>query len=138
MAKRNKAVANPGTAACPCGSSQQYRRCCGPYLSGQREPPTAEALMRARYSANVERNHDFLVRTWHPATLPEHTMDHSVAWLGLEVRAREAGQALDGTGTVTYRARYRRNGVLGSVAERGRFERLGASWVYVGGEDEAV
>jgi SEC-C motif domain protein len=91
--------------------------------------------MRARYSANVEHNQDFLVRTWHPDTLPEYTIDHSVAWLGLEVRDRAGGQALDRTGTVTYRARYRRNGVVGSVSERGTFERLGARWVYVGGED---
>ncbi|MFN0026411.1 MAG: YchJ family protein [Acidimicrobiales bacterium] len=138
MAKRNKALATAANAACPCGSGLQYRRCCGPYLSGQREAPTAEALMRARYSANVEHHQDFLVRTWHPDTLPEYTMDHSVAWLGLDVWARDAGQALDRTGTVTYEVRYRRNGVVGSVSERGRFERLGARWVYVGGEEESA
>lgn len=92
--------------------------------------------MRARYSANVAHDRDFLIRTWHPDTLPEYTTDPSVAWLGLVVGAREGGQALDRTGTVTYQVRYRRNGVVGTVSERGAFARVGARWVYVGGEDE--
>ncbi len=136
MAKGKTTSATAANETCPCGSGAQYRRCCGPYLSGQRDAPTAEALLRARYSANVEHNSQFLTRTWHPDSLPPHVTDHAVAWLGLEVQARAGGQALDRTGTVSYRVRYRRNGVVGSVAERGRFERVGARWVYVGGEDE--
>nr|WP_316226808.1 SEC-C metal-binding domain-containing protein [Bradyrhizobium sp. SZCCHNS3052] len=36
---------------CPCGSGLPYDRCCGPYLDGDDQPPTAEALMRSRYTA---------------------------------------------------------------------------------------
>ncbi|MEO0565894.1 MAG: YchJ family metal-binding protein, partial [Chloroflexota bacterium] len=39
----------PG-APCPCGSGRAYKACCRPYHQGK-NPPTPEALMRARYSA---------------------------------------------------------------------------------------
>ena len=55
MARRNLAVSPKALekAPCPCGTGASYRRCCAPYLAGEREAPTAEALMRARYSANA-------------------------------------------------------------------------------------
>ena len=36
---------------CPCGSGRAFGACCGPALSGERPAPTAEALMRSRYTA---------------------------------------------------------------------------------------
>jgi SEC-C motif-containing protein len=36
---------------CPCGASADHAHCCGPYLSGERPAPDAEALMRSRYTA---------------------------------------------------------------------------------------
>ena len=37
--------------SCPCGSQKQYEQCCGPFLDGRAIAPTAEALMRSRYTA---------------------------------------------------------------------------------------
>ena len=38
---------------CPCGGLQGYDDCCGRLHRGVAHAPTAEALMRARYSAFV-------------------------------------------------------------------------------------
>ena len=37
--------------ACVCGKGESLESCCGPYLKGEAQPATAEALMRARYAA---------------------------------------------------------------------------------------
>ncbi|WP_316830170.1 YchJ family metal-binding protein [Pedobacter aquatilis] len=41
---------------CPCGSGLLYGNCCEPYLLKLKDAPTAEALMRSRYSAFVVAN----------------------------------------------------------------------------------
>ena len=46
--------------ACPCGSGKEYAACCGPVISGKAAAPTAEALMRARYSAYVKAEIGFI------------------------------------------------------------------------------
>ena len=55
---------------CPCGSSQLYAQCCGRFHSGAAAAPTAETLMRSRYSAYARRDADYILRTWHPTTRP--------------------------------------------------------------------
>ena len=46
--------------ACPCGGGVSYTHCCEPFHTGQALPPTAEALMRSRYSAFVLGLADYL------------------------------------------------------------------------------
>jgi len=53
---------------CPCGSEAAFADCCDKYLSGRAKPATAEALMRARYSAFVKGKVDFIERTHDPKT----------------------------------------------------------------------
>ncbi len=58
---------------CPCGSALPYGTCCAPWLNGwagNRHAPTAEALMRSRYSAYVMGLPDYLLATWHGTTAP--------------------------------------------------------------------
>lgn len=137
LARRKLVLVSPKAqekAPCPCGTGASYRRCCAPYLAGEREAPTAEALMRARYSANARGDVVFLTRSWHPDTLPTHLIDPTVVWTGLEVRATDGGRALDRVATVTFLARYRRGAHHGVLSERSRFQRMGTRWVYVDGE----
>ena len=54
---------------CHCGSGQSYESCCAPYVTGAEQAPTAEALMRSRYSAYVEHAIDYLGETLHPEDL---------------------------------------------------------------------
>ena len=40
--------------ACPCASGRLYAECCEQYHAGSASEPTAESLMRARFSAYVK------------------------------------------------------------------------------------
>ncbi|MFF9089268.1 YchJ family protein [Streptomyces sp. NPDC014991] len=116
---------------CPCGLPRSYDACCGRFHSGPAAAPTAELLMRSRYSAYVRGDAGYLLRTWHPRTRPERLdLDPRTRWTGLEVLGSTDGSAFHTTGTVTFRATYRG----GSLLERSRFERVDGAWVYVDGD----
>ncbi|OLZ72718.1 hypothetical protein AV521_07005 [Streptomyces sp. IMTB 2501] len=117
--------------ACPCGLPQPYDACCGRLHAGSVSAPTAELLMRSRYSAFVTGDAGYLLRTWHPRTRPESLdLDARMKWTGLEILDTTDGSAFHTTGTVTFRASYRG----GSLHERSRFERVDGAWVYVDGD----
>ncbi|MEU1705851.1 YchJ family protein [Streptomyces sp. NPDC005706] len=119
------------TRACPCGPAQPYDACCGRFHYGPAAAPTAEALMRSRYSAFVRGDAAYLLRTWHPRTRPERLeLDPRTRWTGLEILETGEGSAFHRAGTVTFRASYRG----GSLHERSRFERVDGAWVYVDGD----
>ncbi|EGX59058.1 SEC-C motif domain protein [Streptomyces zinciresistens K42] len=119
------------TRDCPCGLPGAYGECCGRFHRGTAAAPTAEALMRARYSAFVRGDAAYLLRTWHPRTRPARLeLDPGMRWTGLEVLESADGSAFHSTGTVTFRASYRG----GALHERSRFERSGGAWVYVDGD----
>jgi SEC-C motif-containing protein len=118
------------STGCPCGLPEPYDACCGRFHSGA-AAPTAEALMRSRYSAFVKGDAAYLLRTWHPRTRPARLdLDPGMRWTGLEVLETTDGSAFHSTGTVTFRASFRG----GSLHERSRFERVDGAWVYVDGE----
>ena len=48
---------------CPCGSGKSYAVCCGLLHTGA-AAPTAEALMRSRYSAYGLGLEPYLLATW--------------------------------------------------------------------------
>ncbi|MBQ0888843.1 hypothetical protein KBZ94_28700 [Streptomyces sp. RM72] len=119
------------TPSCPCGRSEPYERCCGRFHAGAAAAPTAEALMRSRYSAFVRLDAGYLRRTWHPRTRPARLdLDPGMRWTGLEILDTADGSPFHATGTVTFRASY----LGGSLHERSRFERVDGAWVYVDGE----
>ncbi|MGW3170562.1 YchJ family protein [Streptomyces sp. NPDC001153] len=116
---------------CPCGLPRPYAACCGRFHAGPAAAPTAELLMRSRYSAFVTGDAGYLLRTWHPRTRPERLdLDPRMRWTGLEILDTTDGSAFHNTGTVTFRASYRG----GSLHERSRFERVDGAWVYVDGD----
>ncbi|MGN7186896.1 YchJ family protein [Microbacterium enclense] len=117
-------------APCPCGDGA-FGACCGPILDGA-AAPTAERLMRSRYTAFVVGDAAHLVRSWHPRTRPDDVVaDDGTVWRGLVIEgAEEHGDAA----TVTFRASWRQHGVDGELRERSRFVRRGGRWVYVDGD----
>lgn len=120
---------------CACGSGQDRAACCGPYLDGTASAPTAEALMRSRYAAFVEGREDYLLATWAAATRPASMeLAPEQRWLGLAIRATEAGGPDDETGWVEFIARSRVRGQGVRLHERSRFRREDGRWVYVNGE----
>ncbi|MEU5113664.1 YchJ family protein [Streptomyces longwoodensis] len=120
-----------GPSGCPCGLPEPYDACCGRFHRGAAAAPTAERLMRSRYSAFVRGEADYLLRTWHPRTRPARLdLDPGTRWTGLEILATEDGTAFHSTGVVEFRASYRG----GALHERSRFERVDGAWAYVDGD----
>ncbi len=76
---------------CPCNSKNLLANCCGQYHAGE-PAPTAEKLMRSRYSAYTLGLIDYLVATTLPAQqklLDENGIrawSTQSTWLGLDVQ----------------------------------------------------
>ncbi|GAA3388562.1 YchJ family protein [Streptomyces roseoviridis] len=120
---------------CPCGLTVAYGACCGRFHAGPATAPTAELLMRSRYSAFVVRDEAYLLRTWAPETRPDEVdFDPAMRWAGLEIEETGDGTVFHRHGTVTFRARFTHDGKPGELHERSRFARHEGSWVYVDGE----
>lgn len=123
------------STACPCGSNKKYTDCCGRYLDGGEIAPTAEALMRSRYTAYTLLREDYLRSTWHPSTRPVAlglAEDVATKWLGLEVKCHEQ-QQLD-CAVVEFVARYKINGRAHRLHELSRFVHEAGRWFYVDGD----
>lgn len=119
--------------ACPCGSGQSYGRCCQPWHEGA-AAPTAEALMRSRYSAYVLKLEDYLLATWQTATRPGELdlAADGCKWLGLEVKRHVVQD--ENHASVEFVARYRIAGRGHRLHELSRFVREAGRWYYVDGD----
>jgi SEC-C motif-containing protein len=116
---------------CPCGGAN-YAACCQPYHDGALTPD-AERLMRARYSAYVLGNMQFVFDTWHATTRPardELAHDPQIKWLGLEVRGHVPGES---ESTVEFVARSKSGGRAQRLHEVSRFVREDGRWLYIDG-----
>jgi SEC-C motif-containing protein len=121
--------------ACPCGLGDDYAACCGRLHAGA-AAPTAEALMRARYSAFAVGDLGYLLGTYHSSSRPEvFSLEPSIEWTRLAVLATQDGGLFDAEGTVQFRAVYVRDGKRGVHAETSRFAREDGRWTYVGAVD---
>ncbi len=124
---------------CPCGLKPRYSNCCGAYHqrfadTGILSAPTAEALMRSRYSAYVLNLLDYLLATWHPSTRPSslEPNEAGLKWLGLEVKKHV--QLDDAHASVAFVARSKLGGRAYRLQETSRFERVDGAWLYLDGE----
>jgi SEC-C motif-containing protein len=121
--------------ACPCGSGDDYDACCGRLHAGA-PAPTAEALMRARYSAFAVGELGYLLGTYHQSSRPEaFSLDPSIEWIRLAVLETEGGGLFDSAGTVRFLAVYGRDSKRGVMDEKSSFVREDGRWTYVGPVD---
>jgi SEC-C motif-containing protein len=112
-----------------------YDECCGRVHSGAVTAPTAEALMRSRYSAFATGDAEYLLHSWHPDTRPPSlTLDPSQTWTRLEILGTTGGGLLHADGTVEFRAHYRHSSHAGVLHELSRFTKSDGRWVYVDGD----
>lgn len=131
-----------GAAKCPCHSGQPYQACCRAYHRGDALPPTAEALMRSRFSAFALGEYAHLIRTLHPensdralpedvllATIQRACRDYKYTGLTVLETSAEGDHA-----TVLFRAKVFQHGVDLSFSERSRFVRVDGAWLYKDGE----
>lgn len=126
--------------SCPCGSNRAFEVCCAPILAGA-PAPTAEALMRSRYTAYVRHDVAHLERSlsreqradFNPADARQWA--ESSEWLGLTITSTTQGEPDDSEGTVGFTARFRTNGQEQKHVEVARFTREEGNWVYAGQEE---
>ncbi|MCM2278438.1 MAG: YchJ family metal-binding protein [Oligoflexia bacterium] len=131
----------PAPGTCPCCSGLSPESCCLPYIQGKKKPQTAEALLRARYTAFTRADVDYILSTHHSRTRAEVKREEieewakGSRWLGLEIVQQEAGQAADEKGTIVFCARYEAQGEgPGKVEEhweQSLFEKEAGEWRFL-------
>lgn len=103
--------------------------CCGPVLAGA-SAPTAERLMRSRFSAFSLGDAAYLLRSWHPSTRPHVLeLDAGLRWYRLDIERTERGGPFDREGIVSFVAYYK-GAERGTLRETSRFVREGSDWFY--------
>ncbi|RTL11341.1 MAG: hypothetical protein EKK56_08720 [Flavobacteriaceae bacterium] len=119
---------------CYCGNPIPFQDCCEPYIKGIANAPTAEKLMRSRYSAFATGAADYLVNTTHISKRRYHNKKDILAWsqankwLKLEVLASTET-------TVTFKAYHLDENLKAQVHyEHSTFKFENNKWFYVDGE----
>jgi SEC-C motif-containing protein len=124
---------------CPCGSGAAFAECCEPIIKGTRESETAEELMRARYSAFVTGNIDFIVASTHTRTRKEIDLafirewSETSTWRGLEIF--ETKQVNENKPIISFEAQFTQQGEDHRHREKSLFERENGKWRFVTGND---
>jgi SEC-C motif-containing protein len=121
--------------SCPCRSGKIFSECCGPFLAGESVSPTAETLMRSRFSAFQLRNPEYLQSTWDPVKRPKHLCLEQDArtWSNLEVVKTVGGADSDERGVVEFKAKYELGEDTYLFHEISRFTRHDGRWFYLDG-----
>ena len=125
---------------CPCKSGKSFGDCCGPIIAGTAKAPTAEALMRARYSSYVTGDVMFLKTSAVKAVQDEfdeassRAWSKAASWHGLEIIKTEKGGEGDATGVVEFRAIYTANGEFCNHHEVSTFVKESDGWKFEDGE----
>ncbi len=120
---------------CPCESKKPYSVCCEPYHNGI-AAPTAEALMRSRYTAFALSLEEYLLQTWHPETRPSTLKlaeDAATKWIGLQIK--NVANISEKKATVEFVARYKIAGKAERLHELSKFERIEGRWYYLVGSE---
>ncbi len=120
---------------CPCGSNKLYAACCGLHLAGA-PAPTAEKLMRSRYTAYATGDLDYIERTCAGPAAKAFNKSEAILsnagteWLGLEIMGTVSGLETDETGIVSFTFKCRQNGQQVSQSEVSSFRKIGGVWLY--------
>lgn len=124
---------------CPCCSSKNYGDCCNLFLGSSTSAPTAEQLMRSRYTAFILEKAHYLVATHHPQARESDELKalkksfKGMVWTGLEIVATQAGAETDSEGEVEFIAYFKSFGKVGRLHERSCFRQENGQWFYVDG-----
>jgi SEC-C motif-containing protein len=127
---------NETTERCPCGSGETYEACCGKYVEKGVPAPTAEALMRSRYTAYVKKRILYLVETdFHDVDIEAtKAWMESATFYRLEILKIYRGKPLDKKGRIEFKAWYRdEEGEEKVHHELSDFEKYKGRWYYARG-----
>ncbi|MDR0472781.1 MAG: YchJ family protein [Treponema sp.] len=125
---------------CPCGSGLEYANCCEPYITGAKNAPSAEALMRSRYTAYAVGAIDHIIKSC--LDTGKNRIDYRETknwsekseWLGLKIISVNKGGPDDNEGTVEFEAAYERDHLKDIHHEKAKFKKKEGLWFYDEGE----
>ena len=133
-------IADRKDEPCPCGTGTPLGECCARYITGAAAAPTAEALMRSRYTAYVLGEIDWIVASHDPAGTDDvdrsstEKWSKEARWKGLEIRSKDKGQPGDETGAVEFVATYQIGNQAVAHHEAARFKTIDGRWYYMDGD----
>ena len=125
---------------CPCCSGRAYEECCEPLLLGRGRAGTAEALMRARYTAYTLAEIDYLYKTSGPRVRREFDAEssrkwaQSAEWKGFEILKSTGGGAGDGSAVIEFVARYQIKESPFEHHEVAEFAKIEGEWRFIDGK----
>lgn len=125
---------------CPCGSGQEFSKCCEPFLKGEANPPTAEKLMRSRYSAFTVADVDYVEKTTDPSARGSFDRAGTTEWAkrskwqNLEIVSTSEGGEKDTKGVVEFIARYSFEDQDQVHHERSEFKKRDGKWYFLDGK----
>ncbi|WP_196139767.1 YchJ family protein [Aliikangiella sp. G2MR2-5] len=124
---------------CHCCSGKEFTACCEPFLTKQKQPETAEQLMRSRYTAFKLGSINYLIDTLAPEKRKSDDKEkltqviEGTQWLGLKVVTTEKGKKRDIEGVVEFVAFYQ-DGSFEQLHEHSKFIKHDSKWFYLEGE----
>lgn len=120
---------------CPCCSGKSYEECCKPFHTGEADAPTAEKLMRSRFSAFAIPNGEYLMKTTLAGKRKFHNKKDLQEWGEINQWNKLEIVAVPTTTVVEFKAFYTdENGAEQIHHERSRFQQEKGKWFYVDGE----
>lgn len=120
---------------CYCGSQKHFTVCCEPYIIGTQKAPTAEALMRSRYSAYVVQAVNYLLVTTHISKREHHSKVAMLQWAKNNLWHRLEIMEVTKS-TVEFKAYYSEKDNVNCVEmhhEKSSFALHEGTWFYVDG-----
>jgi SEC-C motif-containing protein len=125
---------------CRCGSALAYEACCGLYHRREKNPATAESLMRSRFTAYAMQKGDYLQATWDANKCPENIdfSKETAQWQKLEIVSTQKGGVQDDKGIVEFKAYFLQEGEECVMNEISRFKKVAGCWFYVDGVVKSI
>lgn len=126
---------------CPCGTGKNFESCCEPFLNGDKNPETAEQLMRSRYTAYDQKNIKYIQSTLAAESRADFDLEETKKWAahskwkGLKVISTKKGGVEDTRGTVEFIATFEKDGEVIDHHEISQFKKdKTGKWYFVDGD----
>lgn len=120
---------------CPCCSGKTYEDCCKPFHTGEKNAPTAETLMRSRFSAFAIPNGIYLMETTLPTKRKLHNTKDLQEWGEINKWTKLEIVKTPNINQVEFKAFYTdENGKQQVHHELSTFRKVNERWYYVSGK----
>lgn len=102
--------------------------------------PTAEILMRSRFTAFAMHNESYLLKTWDISKRPAEIdfSKNAAEWQRLEIVNTKKGGVKDSKGIVEFKAFYVLDGEEYVMNELSRFRKHNNQWLYLDGTVKSI